>query len=174
MVFIVGGSLISSFRRVCERNDILEQHTIDKSTSMFDAACAAAASSLSPGKSGPESPSADLPFPSFCLQASDFLDEKLTFSRRPAAANSTTTTHSFTLYQHHTVVMGRIKKKGMHTIIPRDYTRSNNHSQAPLAMPKTTSPAPRPSANSNSPSQTSDDYVSSRVSTRVSRATGSV
>ena len=119
-------------------------------------------------------PSADLPFPSFCLRAGDFLDEKLTFSRRRLLAiSTTTTTHSFTQHHHTTTAMGRIKKKGMLALPPRDYTHPNNHSQAPPATPKTTSPAPRPSANSNFPSQTSDDYVSSRVSTRVSRATGS-
>lgn len=89
-----------------------------------------------------------------------------------AAISTTTTTHSL-LYHHNTADMGRIKKKGMHVALSRDHTHPNNHSQAPPAMPKTTSPAPRPSANSNFPSQTSDDYVSSRVSTRVSRATGS-
>ena len=121
-------------------------------------------------------PNADLPFPSFCLRASDFLDEKLTFSRRRLLpiSTTTTTTHSFTQYHNTTAAMGRIKKKGMFSSFPRDYTHPNNYSQAPPATPKTTSPAPRPSANSNFPSQTSDDYVSSRVSTRVSRATGSV
>jgi hypothetical protein len=54
---------------------------------MFDVACRAL-----------NAPSADLAFPSFRLQTSDFLDEKLTFSRRPAAAiSTTTTTHSLTL-----------------------------------------------------------------------------
>lgn len=148
-----------------------------QATSMFDVACAAAAAScqLSPPRSRAlNTPSADLPFPSFCLRTSDFLDEKLTFSRRRLLPISTTTTHSLSLYRHTTAAMGRIKKKGMFASIPRDYTHTNNSSQAPPAMPKTTSPAPRPSANSNFPSQTSDDYVSSRVSTRVSRATGSV
>lgn len=149
------------------------QQQVSLSTSDLDVRCCC---QLSPPTSRAlNAPSADLPFPSFCLRAGDFLDEKLTFSRRRllAISTTTTTTHSFTQHHNTTAAMGRIKKKGMLASPLRDYTHSNNGSQAPPATPKTTSPDPRPSANSNFPSQTSDDYVSSRVSTRVSRATGS-
>ena len=173
MAFIVEGSPVSLFRRVCERNDI-QQQQLSLSTSDLDVRRCMCCSACQRSRSL-NTPNADLPFPSFCLRASDFLDEKLTFSRRRLLPiSTTTTTHSFTQYHDTTAAMGRIKKKGMFSSFPRDYTHPNNYSQAPPATPKTISPAPRPSANSNFPSQTSDDYVSSRVSTRVSRATGSV
>jgi len=175
MVFIVERSLVPWFRRLYSRNDIQQQLSL--STSDLDVRrcmCCQRSPRHHRESRALNAPSADLPFPSFCLRTSDFLDEKLTFSRRRLLPiSTTTTTRSFTQSHNTTAAMGRIKKKGMLTSLPCDYIYPNNHSQAPPATPKTTLPAPRPSANSNFPSQISDDCVSSRVSTHVSRATGS-